>query len=388
MKKLCILGSTGSIGTQTLEVVRNFPDRLSVVALTCGGNVTLLAKQIQEFCPELVSVSTEQKREELLSLLPTDQKVEVLVGDDGNIACATHSEVTCVVAAMVGMRGLPSVVNAIRCGKDIALANKETLVSGGSVVMPLVKEKKVALLPVDSEHSAIWQCLWGQPEGALNRILLTASGGPFRGYSREMLENVTLEQALAHPTWKMGGKITIDSASMMNKGLEIIEASWLFDVPVENIEVVIHPQSIIHSMIELSDGSVLGQMGFPNMMLPIQIALFYPERTSRVVEKFSPFSEKSANLTFEPCDRKVFGLVDMAYHAGHTGGTLPVAMNAANETVVADFLAGKVKFADIERTVARVMNQHEKEGVIKTPSLDDIFEVDRWARDMATSKKE
>lgn len=388
MKHLCILGSTGSIGTQTLEVVRNFPSELSVVALTCGGNVELLARQIVEFSPEVVSVSTEDKREELKQLLPAEQKVEILVGDEGNIACATHSKVTIVVAAMVGMRGLPSVVNAIKCGKDIALANKETLVSGGSVVMPLVKEHDVALLPVDSEHSAIWQCLWGQPEGSLSRILLTASGGPFRGYSRDMLEKVTLEQALNHPTWKMGGKITIDSASMMNKGLEIIEASWLFDVPVDKIEVVIHPQSIVHSMIELSDGSVLGQMGFPNMMLPIQIALFYPERTKRCVECFSPFTAKSSTLTFEACDRNVFRLVDMAYHAGHVGGTLPVAMNAANEMVVADFLSGKAQFVDIERTVERVMNQHEKEGVILKPSLDDIFEVDRWARQMATSEKE
>jgi len=388
MKKLCILGSTGSIGTQTLEVVRNFPSELKVIALTCGGNVELLAKQILEFSPIVVSVSSEEKRNELRSLLPSDVKVEILVGDEGNIACATHSDVTCVVAAMVGMRGLPSVVNAIRCGKDIALANKETLVSGGSVVMPLVKEHNVALLPVDSEHSAIWQCLWGQPEGALDRILLTASGGPFRGFSRKQLENVTLEQALNHPTWKMGGKITIDSASMMNKGLEIIEASWLFDVPVDNIDVVIHPQSIVHSMIQLSDGSVLGQMGFPNMMLPIQIALFYPERTKRVVEAFSPFSEKASSLTFEPCDRKVFRLVDMAYHAGNVGGTLPVAMNAANETVVADFLSGRVRFVDIERTVERVMDLHEREGVIKKPTLDDIFEVDRWARKMATSEKE
>ncbi len=388
MKNLCILGSTGSIGTQTLEIVRNFPSEFSVVALTCGGNVALLAKQIVEFSPKVVSVSSEDKRRELVELLPVGQKVEILTGDEGNITCSTLPDVTCVVAAMVGMRGLPSVVQAIRCGKDIALANKETLVSGGSVVMPLVKEHQVTLLPVDSEHSAIWQCLWGQPQGSLSRILLTASGGPFRGFSREMLEKVTLEQALNHPTWKMGGKITIDSASMMNKGLEIIEASWLFGVPVDQIEVVIHPQSIIHSMIELSDGSVLGQMGFPNMMLPIQIALFYPERQKRVVECFSPFTAKSSELTFEPCDRNVFRLVDMAYHAGRVGGTLPVAMNAANEIVVADFLSGKARFVDIEHTVERVMNQHEKEGVIAKPSLDDIFEVDRWARKMATLKKE
>ncbi|MBO4926844.1 MAG: 1-deoxy-D-xylulose-5-phosphate reductoisomerase [Clostridiales bacterium] len=384
MKTLCILGSTGSIGTQTLEVVRSFPEEFRVAALTCGGNVELLAKQILEFMPSHVSVSDQAKKDELLRLLPSDTKVEVLCEDEGNRICATLPDVDIVVAAMVGMRGLPSVVAAISAGKDIALANKETLVSGGSVVMPLVREKNVALLPVDSEHSAIWQCLMGQKEKSLRRILLTASGGPFRGYSREMLEGVTLDAALAHPTWKMGGKITIDSASMMNKGLEIIEASWLFDVPVEKIEVVVHPQSIIHSMIELSDGSVLGQMGFPNMMMPIQVALFYPRRSDCICTPFSPFDEKARNLTFEPCDRKVFRLVDIAYHAGHIGGTLPVVMNAANEVVVADFLHGRASFTDIERTVEAVMNRHESEGIIMNPSLDEIFAVDTWARAAAS----
>ena len=281
---------------------------------------------------------------------------------------------------MVGMRGLPSVLSAIREGKDIALANKETLVTGGSIVMPMAKKKKVKILPVDSEHSAIWQCLMGQPEGALRRILLTASGGPFRGYSREQLEKVTLEQALAHPTWNMGGKITIDSASMMNKGLEIIEASWLFDIPVNQIEVVVHPQSIVHSMIELTDGSVLGQMGFPNMMMPIQIALFHPDRSLCICQPFSPFSEKACSLTFEPCDRKVFRLVDLAYHAGRIGGTLPVAMNAANEAIVAEFLEGRASFLDIERTVETIMEKHEAQGVVPDPSLAEILAVDEWAR--------
>ncbi|MBP5491759.1 MAG: 1-deoxy-D-xylulose-5-phosphate reductoisomerase [Clostridiales bacterium] len=384
MKELCILGSTGSIGTQTLEVVRNFPEELHVRALTCGSNIELLAEQIKEFSPELASVATEEKRKELLEMLPSDTTCEILFGEEGNLACATLLSVNCVVAAMVGMRGLPSVVAAIKAGKDIALANKETLVSGGSVVMPLIKEKGVALLPVDSEHSAIWQCLMGQPKGSLKRILLTASGGPFRGYSREQLEKVTLSEALAHPTWKMGGKITIDSASMMNKGLEIIEASWLFDIPVDDIEVVVHPQSIIHSMIELSDGSVLGQMGHPNMMMPIQVALFYPRRSECICKPFAPFSEASRQLTFEPCDREVFRLVDLAYQAGRTGGSLPVAMNAANEIVVSDFLSGRVPFLEIERTVEHVMEQHIKDGVIASPSLDEIFAVDTWARAQAS----
>lgn len=380
MTKLTILGSTGSIGTQTLEVVRHFPQDFEVVALTCGSNVELLAEQVSEFKPKYVCVGNSKKKDLLKMMMPRDVKTKILVGDEGNQFCSTIPEVDIVVAAMVGMRGLPSVLSAIREGKDIALANKETLVTGGSIVMPMAKKKKVKILPVDSEHSAIWQCLMGQPEGSLRRILLTASGGPFRGYSREQLEKVTLEQALAHPTWNMGGKITIDSASMMNKGLEIIEASWLFDIPVNQIEVVVHPQSIVHSMIELTDGSVLGQMGFPNMMMPIQIALFHPDRSLCICQPFSPFSEKACSLTFEPCDRKVFRLVDLAYHAGRIGGTLPVAMNAANEAIVAEFLEGRASFLDIERTVETIMEKHEAQGVVPDPSLAEILAVDEWAR--------
>ena len=220
----------------------------------------------------------------------------------------------------------------------------------------------------------------GQPEGSLKKILLTASGGPFRGYSRDQLEKVTLDAALDHPTWNMGGKITIDSATMMNKGLEVIEASWLFDCPVDRIDIVVHPQSIVHSMVELNDGSVLAQMGFPNMMMPIQVALFYPKRSLGICRPFSPFDEQSRTLTFEPCDRSVFRLVDMAYHAALVGGTLPAAMNAANEVIVADFLAGKASFLDIERTVSKVMERHERDGVTQNPSLAEIFAVDEWAR--------
>ena len=380
MKTLCILGSTGSIGTQTLQVVRYFPEEFKIASLTCGNNIELLLEQIKEFSPECVSVATKERKETLKRMLPRDFKVKVYCGDDGNKHCATLPKVDIVVGAMVGMRGLSPIVAAIHAGKDIALANKETLVAAGSIVMPLAKQKKVAVLPVDSEHSAIWQCLNGQPEGSLKKIFLTASGGPFRGYTREQLESVTLEQAMNHPTWNMGGKITIDSASMMNKGLEVIEASWLFGVPVDQIDIVVHPQSIVHSMIELTDGSVLAQLGFPNMMMPIQIALFYPKRSLGICRPFSPFDEQTGTLTFEPCNRQVFRLVDMAYHAAMVGGTLPTAMNAANEVIVADFLKGKASFLDIEKTVARVMERHERDGVIQNPSLSEIFAVDEWAR--------
>ena len=288
MKRLCILGSTGSIGTQTLQVVRHFPEEFKIESLTCGFNIELLLEQIQEFHPSCVSVATKERKETLKRMLPRDSKVKVFCGEDGHSHCATLPKVDCVVAAMVGMKGLAPVVAAIHAGKEIELANKETLVAGGSIVMPLVKQKNVSLRPVDSEHSAIWQCLMGQPEGSLKKILLTASGGPFRGYSRDQLEKVTLDAALDHPTWNMGGKITIDSATMMNKGLEVIEASWLFDCPVDRIDIVVHPQSIVHSMVELNDGSVLAQMGFPNMMMPIQVALFYPKRSLGICRPFSP----------------------------------------------------------------------------------------------------
>ena len=380
MKRLCILGSTGSIGTQTLQVVRHFPEEFKIESLTCGFNIELLLEQIQEFHPSCVSVATKERKETLKRMLPRDSKVKVFCGEDGHSHCATLPKVDCVVAAMVGMKGLAPVVAAIHAGKEIELANKETLVAGGSIVVPLVKQKNVSLRPVDSEHSAIWQCLMGQPEGSLKKILLTASGGPFRGYSRDQLEKVTLDAALDHPTWNMGGKITIDSATMMNKGLEVIEASWLFDCPVDRIDIVVHPQSIVHSMVELNDGSVLAQMGFPNMMMPIQVALFYPKRSLGICRPFSPFDEQSRTLTFEPCDRSVFRLVDMAYHAALVGGTLPAAMNAANEVIVADFLAGKASFLDIERTVSKVMERHERDGVTQNPSLAEIFAVDEWAR--------
>ena len=382
MKTLSILGATGSIGCQTLNVVRGFPGSFRIAALSCGRNIDLLEEQIREFCPDLVSVERESDAAVLKRRLrDTGLKTEVFFGDEGNRICATLPETDMVLAAMVGVRGLDPVVAAIDAGKDIALANKETLVAGGSIVMPKVRSRGVRLLPVDSEHSAIWQCLWGQPEGSLDRILLTASGGPFRGFSREELKKVTVREALSHPTWKMGGKITIDSASMMNKGLEVIEAGWLFDVPVDRVTVVVHPQSIVHSMVRMIDGSVLAQMGLPNMMLPIQIALFYPERKENLCEPFDPFSRPCSDLHFERCDTDVFTCLELAYHAGRTGGSLPVVMNSANEEAVAKFLDGKIPFTSIADCIGACMNAHERQGIVKDFTVTDVYEMDRWARE-------
>lgn len=381
MKTLSILGSTGSIGCQTLEVVRGFPGQFKVAALSCGKNIGRIEEQIREFEPALVSVACE--KDALLlqkNLLTAGIRTEVTFGEEGNRLCAEIPEADMTVAAMVGVKGLSPVVSAIKAGKDIALANKETLVAGGSIVLPLIQSSGVRLLPVDSEHSAIWQCLWGQPKGSLERILLTASGGPFRGYSREQLQKVTVKEALSHPTWKMGGKITIDSASMMNKGLEVIEAGWLFDVPVDRVTVVVHPQSIVHSMVRMRDGSVLAQMGRPNMMLPIQIALFYPERMDALSEPFDPFDPACSDLHFEKCNTEVFSCLELAYHAGRTGGSLPVVMNSANEEAVAAFLEGSIPFPSIAAGIEACMNAHEQDGVVKEFSVEDIFEMDLWAR--------
>jgi len=381
MRNISLLGSTGSIGCQTLEVIRRCPEDFRVHALSCGSNIDLIIRQAKEFLPQLVSVASETDAVLVRKAL-TGLPIEVWSGDEGNIACATIESADMVVAAMVGVCGLAPVLAAIDAGKDIALANKETLVAGGSVVMPRVRKKGVKLLPVDSEHSAIWQCLWGQPEASLERILLTASGGPFRGCSREQLTNVTVEQALSHPTWKMGGKITIDSATMMNKGLEVIEAAWLFDVSVDQVTVVVHPQSIIHSMIRLRDGSVLAQMGKPNMMLPIEIALCYPERGPLLSAPFDPFA--IADLHFEPCDQQAFPCLAYAMHAGREGGSLPVVLNAANEVAVAAFLRGEISFTGIDRCVHDAMEAHEKRGCSIPDSLSDILAIDSETRRIAS----
>ena len=375
MRVLSVLGSTGSIGTQTLEVVRQNPSDFKAAALTCGSNIDLLYEQILEFNPSAVSVFDEKKAYELKKRLCAEHPelpVEVYYGQEGDVICATLPEADTVLGAIVGVAGLKPVYEAILAGKDIALANKETLVAGGDIVMPLVKEKGVELLPVDSEHCAIWQCLWGEKKENLDRILITASGGPFRGFTREQLADVTCDKALNHPTWKMGGKITIDSSTMMNKGLEVIEASHLFGVDVDRVDVVVHPQSVIHSMIRLRDGSVLGQMGKPSMILPIMVALYYPDRGPRLLEEFDPFDPKCRNLTFERCDTSVFGLLDLAYDAGRKKGLLPSVMNAANEAAVGAFLDGKIGFLDIEKTVRKVYEDYEPSNVLKF-NLDDVL---------------
>lgn len=378
-KPIAILGSTGSIGSQTLAVCRHL-DR-PVAALSAGHQVDRLEEQIREFRPRLVSVADPEDARRLQQrLADLSPAVEVMWGADGNRAVATCDEAGMTVAAMVGVAGLDPVMAAIRAGKKIALANKETLVAGGALVIPLLQETDGTLYPVDSEHSAIWQCLAGTAPGSLKRILLTASGGPFRGFSRTRLADVTLEQALNHPTWRMGGKITIDSATLMNKGLEVIEASWLFGCPVDDIDVVVHPQSIIHSMIELQDGSVLAQMGFPDMKLPIQLALTWPVRLPGDQPRFDPFAPQSRSLTFEPADRVSFPLLDLAYAAGRRGGTLPAVMNAANEAAVERFLLGDIRFLQIERLVDACMNEHERSGYRLSFSFDDMMEADRWAR--------
>lgn len=381
MRKLSILGSTGSIGKQTLEVARKAPSDFTVEALTCGSDIDTLFDQVKEFRPKVCSVVDEQKAIELEGRLKSEGiDTEVLKGNEGNISVATLDSIDTVVGAIVGFAGLEPVYHGILSGKDIALANKETLVAGGDIIMPLIREKGVMMLPIDSEHSAIWQCLKGEKRADLDRILITASGGPFRGMTREQLEGVTLQDALHHPTWNMGGKITIDSATMMNKGLEIIEAHHLYGISCNKIDVVVHPQSIIHSMIRLKDGSVLAQMGKPSMVLPIEVALYYPERGPSIVTEFDPFAEGMSNLTFEPCDTEVFRLVKLAYETGDKGGLYPTVMNAANEAAVMSYLAGKIRFLDIERTVFETVEKMDPFIRNASLTIETIEQTDRDAR--------
>ena len=372
MKKIAILGSTGSIGAQTLDVVREHSDELQVVALAAGSNKERLKEQIKEFHPKLVSLSDEKKAQELKEELAGEQ-VEVVCGMEGLIEVAGADSADVVVTAVVGMMGILPTMEAIKKGKDIALANKETLVTAGHLIIPMAKEYGVSILPVDSEHSAIFQSLQGEPKAALDKILLTASGGPFRGKSAEFLETVTLEDALNHPNWSMGPKITIDSSTMVNKGLEVMEAKWLFGVDYSQIEVVIQPQSIIHSMVQYVDGAIIAQLGKPDMRVPIEYALFYPERRSLSGDRLD-FS-KLSQITFEKPDYKVFRGLSLAIEAGKTGGTMPTVFNAANERAVAKFLKGEIKYTDIVRSIEKCMDAHK---VSAHPDLEEILATEQW----------
>ena len=372
MKKIAILGSTGSIGTQTLDVVREHSDELQVVALAAGSNKERLKEQIKEFHPKVVSLSDEKKAQELKEELAGEQ-VEVVCGMEGLIEVAGADSADVVVTAVVGMMGILPTMEAIKKGKDIALANKETLVTAGHLIIPMAKEYGVSILPVDSEHSAIFQSLQGEPKAALDKILLTASGGPFRGKSAEFLETVTLEDALNHPNWSMGPKITIDSSTMVNKGLEVMEAKWLFGVDYSQIEVVIQPQSIIHSMVQYVDGAIIAQLGTPDMRVPIEYALFYPERRSLSGDRLD-FS-KLSQITFEKPDYKVFRGLSLAIEAGKTGGTMPTVFNAANERAVAKFLKGEIKYTDIVHSIEKCMDAHK---VSAHPDLEEILATEQW----------
>lgn len=372
MKKIAILGSTGSIGTQTLEVVREHKDELCVTALAAGRNKEKLKEQIAEFHPSLVSLSDEKLALELEREL-AGSGVTVLHGMEGLVAVAGQEESDVVVTAVVGMMGILPTMEAIRKGKDIALANKETLVTAGHLIIPMAEEYGVSILPVDSEHSAIFQCLHSARRQDVDKILLTASGGPFRGKTLEDIEKVTLEDALRHPNWSMGQKITIDSSTMVNKGLEVMEARWLFDVDYDQIEVVVQPQSIIHSMVQFVDGAILAQLGTPDMKVPIEYALFYPERRHLSGERLDFATLKS--ITFEKPDYEVFRGLSLALDAGKAGGTMPTVFNAANEKAVAKFLKREIGYLDIIRLIEKCMNAHQ---IKENPSLEEILATEQW----------
>ncbi len=381
MKKVAILGSTGSIGTQTLDVIRHNDD-LELVAISAGSNITLLEEQIREFHPELVAVWSETKANELrIAIQDVTPTCKVVSGMEGLLEVATIASSDILVTAIVGMIGIQPTIAAIKAKKDIGLANKETLVTAGHIIMPLAKEYQVRILPVDSEHSAIFQCLNGEQDNKISKILLTASGGPFRGMTKQDLELVTLEQALKHPNWAMGRKITIDSATMVNKGLEIIEAKWLFDVEPSQIEVVVQPQSIIHSMVEFEDGAVMAQLGTPDMRLPIQFALYYPKRVFLDGKRldFSMLSE----ITFEKPDMDTFLGLRFAYDALNTGGSMPTVFNAANELAVAKFLNKRVRFLEIYDMIDFCMQRHD---LIENPTVEQILDTEKWVYETIESR--
>lgn len=379
MKKIAILGSTGSIGTQTLEVVRENKD-IEVLGLAAGNNIKLLERQIREFHPKMAAVWSEERAKELRENVK-DLNIKIVSGMEGLIELSVMEESEILVTAIVGMIGIRPTIEAIKAGKDIALANKETLVTAGHIIMPLAKEYQVAILPVDSEHSAIFQSLQGGQEKALHKILLTASGGPFRQKTREELLNIQVEDALKHPNWEMGRKITIDSSTLVNKGLEVIEAKWLFDVSLDQIEVVVHPQSIIHSMVEYVDGAIIAQLGTPDMKLPIQYALYYPERRFLPGDRLD-FAALS-KLTFEKPDMETFYGLRLAFEAGKEGGSLPTVFNAANELAVSKFLERKIEYLEIPEIIEHCMQAHK---TIADPSVDEILQTEQEVYEQIESR--
>ena len=380
IKRIGVLGSTGSIGTQTLEIVRNNKD-LQVTALAAGTSVTLMEQQIREFLPQLAVMWTEEAARDLKERV-ADLPVKVLCGMDGLLTLAAMEDMDILVTAIVGMIGIRPTIAAISAGKTIALANKETLVTAGHIIMPLAAEKKVPILPVDSEHSAIFQSMNGENRKRVSKILLTASGGPFRGKKREDLADITVEDALKHPNWSMGRKITVDSSTLVNKGLEVIEAKWLFNVEPENIQVVVQPQSVIHSMVEYEDGGIMAQLGTPDMKLPIQYALFYPDRRPLPGKRLDFYEMKS--ITFEKPDTDTFLGLPLAYRAIHVGGSMPTVFNAANEKAVALFLDKKIRFLTIYDLIQGAMENHK---VVENPSVEQILEAEAEAHAFVESHR-
>jgi len=379
VKKIAILGSTGSIGTQTLEIVRENPD-LQVVGLAAGANIDLLERQVREFQPGLVSLESEADCRELRMRL-ADMEVQVIPGMKGLLAIAEMEESEILVTAIVGMIGIRPTIAAINKKKDIALANKETLVTAGHIIMPIARRMGVSILPVDSEHSAIFQSMQGENKDRVNRLLITASGGPFRGRSRQELETVQLEDALRHPNWSMGRKITIDSATLVNKGLEVMEAKWLFDMDLDRIQVVVHPQSIIHSMVEYVDGGIMAQLGMPDMKLPIQYALFYPDRRPMAGKRVDFF--ELGSITFERPDTETFAGLRLAMRAAEEGGSVPTVFNAANEKAVSLFLDRKIRFLQIPEMIEMCMEHHRK---IEDPGVEEILNTEQETYELIQSK--
>jgi len=376
MKRLAILGSTGSIGSNALKIVSHYPERFKIIGLTAGRNINLLMKQIETFQPEVIAISDKATYDKFKDSFHGSQDLEVLYGVDGISMVARHPQTDIVISAIVGSAGLLPTVAAIKAGKTVALANKETLVMAGNLIMLDVGKNGATLIPIDSEHSAIFQCLRGYEKNSLKKIILTASGGPFLGRTAKALENVSPEDALQHPRWSMGKKVTIDSATLMNKGLEVIEAHYLFDLPPEQIDVLIHPQSVIHSIVEFRDGSYIAQLSRPDMKGPIAYALSYPERLQDIVEPID--WERLSGLTFQKPDRRTFPCLSLAYSAIKAGGTMPAVLNAANEVVVKAFLDGNISFNNVPVVIRKVMDSHKLQPA---DNLEVILEADRWARE-------